>query len=201
VLVQLKHADGEAEQLRVFQEAVQEVPKSGEVWCEGARMCMDPTSSSFNPDLARRYLDFALRFTPQYGDSFVEALRLGLLTNGKGLEPSVEQLCVNAEPNYGPLWSYCKGHPLHAAPRVLRAARSMLRVELALHRSVYQHALTRTLGRPADPQRFGTPSASPLPAHTFATALPSLNALSYNVHILPPSLRRKIIFGSESLTP
>jgi hypothetical protein len=31
---------------------------------------------------ARRFLDFALEFTPQYGDSFVEYLRLELLQNG-----------------------------------------------------------------------------------------------------------------------
>jgi len=60
---------------RVFEEALHEVPKSGEVWCEGARLALH------RGDLAkaRQFLDFSLHFTPQYGDSLIEYLRLALL--------------------------------------------------------------------------------------------------------------------------
>jgi la-related protein 1 len=59
--------------------ASQEVPKSGEVWCEFARVFMNPSVESFNLDRARKCLEFAVRLTPQYGDSFLEFLRLQFL--------------------------------------------------------------------------------------------------------------------------
>lgn len=69
-------------QLRVFKEALQEVPKSGEVWCEGARIAM----RRGNRVDARRFLQFAIQFTPQYGDSFVEYLRLELIEKGSNAD-------------------------------------------------------------------------------------------------------------------
>jgi hypothetical protein len=38
-----------------------QVAKSGEVWCEGARLRMNPLSPHFNLVEARRYLDFAIQ--------------------------------------------------------------------------------------------------------------------------------------------
>jgi len=61
--------------MRMFQEALREVPKSGEVWCEGARIALHVGRF----EQARKFLDFSLHFTPQYGDSLVEYLRLELL--------------------------------------------------------------------------------------------------------------------------
>ena len=52
--------------------ALLHVRKSGEVWCEGARVFMNPMSRHFNPRNAQRCLNFAVYFTPQYGDSFIE---------------------------------------------------------------------------------------------------------------------------------
>jgi len=57
---------------------------------------MDPTTSLFNLRLARRFLHFAIQFTPQYGDSFLEYMRLKLLTRGEDLnviESRVLQVC------------------------------------------------------------------------------------------------------------
>lgn len=48
------------------------MPKSGEVWCEGARLLL--RRGEFGD--ARRCLEYALHFTPQYGDTFIEYLRL-----------------------------------------------------------------------------------------------------------------------------
>ena len=56
------------------------VPKSGEVWCEGARTLLNPLLPAvFDLGVAQKYLDFAIRFTPQYGDTFVEYLRLEII--------------------------------------------------------------------------------------------------------------------------
>jgi hypothetical protein len=45
----------------VFRQALQEVPKSGEVWCEGARINMNPLGRRFDLNTARRFLDFAIQ--------------------------------------------------------------------------------------------------------------------------------------------
>ena len=64
----------------VLSRALQVVPKSGEVWCEGARVLLNPFSpSTFHPFRAMQFLAFAIMFTPQYGDSFVEYTRLEML--------------------------------------------------------------------------------------------------------------------------
>ena len=81
---------------KLFLLAIQEVPKSGEVWyfschhvtrsliyhtyrCEGARVCLNPANIMFSLEKAKIFLDYALHFTPQYGDTFIELLRLYLL--------------------------------------------------------------------------------------------------------------------------
>ena len=64
----------------VLVRAIQEVPKSGEVWCEGARCHMNPLQlSSFDLSNAQKFLSFAVQFTPQYGDTFIEYLRLEMI--------------------------------------------------------------------------------------------------------------------------
>lgn len=78
-LIQLRHDDGELCQMKVLKCALQAVPKSGEVWCEGARIHINPFSPTFDLQEALRHLSFATRFTPQYGDSFLEQLRLNMM--------------------------------------------------------------------------------------------------------------------------
>jgi hypothetical protein len=66
--------------LQALLRAIQEVPKSGEVWCEGARCHMNPLHlASFNLSSALKFLSFAVQFTPQYGDTFLEFLRLEMI--------------------------------------------------------------------------------------------------------------------------
>ena len=84
ILVQLKHKEGERAQHDAFRTALRHVPKSGEVWCEGARMFQNPLWECFNIELAKRCLDFAILFTPQHGDPFIEAVRLQLVVEGLG---------------------------------------------------------------------------------------------------------------------
>lgn len=61
--------------------ALDEVPKSGECWCEAARCVLNPMDyvSEFDLASAHRYLSYAVLFTPQYGDSFIELIRLEIL--------------------------------------------------------------------------------------------------------------------------
>ncbi len=86
LLIQMNQYEGEKKQLKLFKQALQEVPKSGEVWCEGARIYL----AKQNWVQARKFLDFAIHFTPQYGDSFIEYLRLELLQNKE--EPDKSKL-------------------------------------------------------------------------------------------------------------
>ena len=58
--------------LALFSHSLQYVSKYGEVWCEGARIYMNPLSPHFNPRNAQKCLNLAINFTPQYGDSFIE---------------------------------------------------------------------------------------------------------------------------------
>jgi hypothetical protein len=85
-LVQLRHFDlGEEAQFESLKLALNAVPKSGEVWCEGARIHLNPFARTFDLPRARRHLFFATKFTPQYGDGFLETLRLEILE--QWLEP------------------------------------------------------------------------------------------------------------------
>mmetsp|Transcript_15225 Transcript_15225/g.22390 ORF Transcript_15225/g.22390 Transcript_15225/m.22390 type:complete len:1864 (+) Transcript_15225:253-5844(+) len=78
-LIQLLQPDGEYSQHEALKSALRAVPKSGEVWCEGARIHLNPLVPTFDLNKASQHLSFATKFTPQYGDSFIEALRLELL--------------------------------------------------------------------------------------------------------------------------
>jgi len=79
-LVQLRRFDeGEAAQFDSLRLALNAVPKSGEVWCEGARIHLNPFARTFDHQVARRHLTFATKFTPQYGDGFLEMVRLEMI--------------------------------------------------------------------------------------------------------------------------
>lgn len=119
---------GPEEAYRVFHASLKHVAKSGEVWCEGARIYLDPTSRHFNPLNASKCLNYAVFFTPQYGDSFIEAIRLAVITSDvfltfhhvsssihlmhllRSLTDMVYFIKRSSyfQPNYGPLWFRCQ---------------------------------------------------------------------------------------------
>ena len=75
-----RHDNTKSPKHLVLLRALREVPKSGEVWCEGARTLLNPLQThSFDLGRAQKYLGFAIQFTPQYGDTFIEYLRLELV--------------------------------------------------------------------------------------------------------------------------
>lgn len=80
-LITLDHCSDQAASaaLQSFRKAVSEVPKSGEVWCEGARVYLNPVGPFFHLGQAQKCLEFAVHLTPQYGDSFLELQRLRVL--------------------------------------------------------------------------------------------------------------------------
>ncbi|EFC46525.1 hypothetical protein NAEGRDRAFT_79116 [Naegleria gruberi] len=214
VLIQLKHMKGDiAECYQVFKEALEEVPKSGEVWCEGARIALNPLSPKFSLEKAKRYLNFAIKFTPQYGDSFIEYLRLELLTRGPSVPSSaaaptsssvtnstvaiqeyIENMCVNADPNYGPLWFHCKTHPLDSTKQVLRRAKDMLMAELVQQKEIYQRAIMNRHCKKSKKPSYNTCRSSDI--KKFITGLCALN-LMYNNHNLSFEMRKKYIYLNE----
>jgi len=78
--------------------AINEISKSGEVWCEGSRLCMtnNLSNSFYSLKNALQYLKFAILFTPQYGDSFIELIRI-CLTIKKGLKDGTLSVAENEE--------------------------------------------------------------------------------------------------------
>jgi hypothetical protein len=66
--------------IRTIRKAIAEVPKSGEVWCEKSRCHLNPLNTNqFDLSQAQRSLSFAVQFTPQYGDTFIEWIRLEMI--------------------------------------------------------------------------------------------------------------------------
>lgn len=140
-LIQLQHTNVEMIDNEIpfksFLLALQEVPKSGEVWCEGARLKMNPFTPHYDLDKAEEFLKYAIQFTPQYGDSFIELLRLYLLTGQFEKIGGLKRQCVNADPNYGMLWFYCKRNALETAHDVWKRAKKLLLEELSVMKGVY----------------------------------------------------------------
>lgn len=94
-LVQLRHREGERVQSLALKQSLRAVPKSGEVWGEAARIHLNPFSPLFDLDKAAQHLAFATKFTPQYGDSFLETLRYELLT--KWIIPATQSFIAQTE--------------------------------------------------------------------------------------------------------
>jgi tetratricopeptide (TPR) repeat protein len=228
-LIQLRHfSGGERAQFESLKNALNAVPKSGEVWCEGARIYLNPFCHTFDLQRASRHLFFATKFTPQYGDGFLESLRLLIvdqillpiaariwenikkLLDGendaewnenlvkfmfklvcelnrirdalstdivhgiprqslpdsylgetvvnlivetvysdntlKFLDTSTLELrCANADPNYGPLWFYCRARSTDTARTILGRAVNVILDDVKYYANVYVAGLVRRL--------------------------------------------------------
>lgn len=55
------------EVLKIWRERIEEVPKSGELWCEGGRIYVE----LHEYENASKCFKAAIHFTPQFGDSFI----------------------------------------------------------------------------------------------------------------------------------
>lgn len=163
VRISLAAVEGYTIQLETFDVALKHVPKSGEVWCEGAKICLNPFAECFSLKIAKIRLEFAIQFTPQYGDSFVEYIRLFLLsllvklrykTTPEVLEKEANSMkelkvlklrCVNAAPNYGPLWLWCKKDTQESCSDVFDRVIKILCEELLFHKQQYLPAVRSSL--------------------------------------------------------
>lgn len=70
-LIQLHHAKSKSKEefdvaYKTFVKSLHEIPKSGEVWCEGGRLHMSQHTNNkyYNLEKAKKYLEFAIQFTP-----------------------------------------------------------------------------------------------------------------------------------------
>jgi len=145
LLISLKHQESARENFvstsncsTPLKSSLKEVPKSGECWCEGARLYLNPFHPSFSVEKAAAFLQFAKVFTPQFGDSFLELIRVAYLSQlvelvkakdgglptraqvleclqATDLEPLLFAL-LNSDPNYGSLWFRTRFHP-HETPK------------------------------------------------------------------------------------
>jgi la-related protein 1 len=183
-LVQVLHLERTDLEMKAFILAVREVPKSGEVWCEGARICLDPRSRFFNVDRALEYLNYAVQFTPQYGDSFIEMLRVFVVRGDLHLVKKLKMTCVNADPNYGTLWFFCKQHPLDGPREVFSRAKKMIFDEVCRYRQVYRLA---TVGQTVSSQ--------------FSQWLGLTEAIFFyfRYHFLDLNLKMKLVYGCEGV--
>jgi len=106
LLIQLSQHRSVDEQKDLFRCALAEVPKSGEVLCEGARIAL----LQGDYENTRRNLEYAIQFTPQYGDSFI--LFTALFAASKDYTSAdverLKQMALNADPKYGMLWTIMK---------------------------------------------------------------------------------------------
>lgn len=143
--VQLEAYNGIESQIRELHNSIHSVPKSGEVWCEAARIAMNPLTEYFNIEAARQYLEFAYRFTPQHGDTLIEMLRVELLEKGDNADLStVKQRFICSEGNYGQLFLFIRGLEECSMSEVFDRALEMVREDLRINAKYYQRAIART---------------------------------------------------------
>ncbi|TNJ27396.1 hypothetical protein GMRT_11272 [Giardia muris] len=107
----------------VIRAAAAHCPKSADVWIEIARFYLNPTYDSFSLSIAEEAIAKAVYYTPQYGDTYIEWLRLITIklvaTHSVHLDQATndtltEQIercfhvCAEIKPTYGLLWNYVK---------------------------------------------------------------------------------------------
>lgn len=185
-LIQLLHADkdcvGQDLQFKAFVIAIKEVPKSGEVWCEGARLRLNPFTKYYDVDKAEQYLNYAIQFTPQYGDSFIELLRVYYLKKELHRISDLKKACINADPNYGMLWFYCKSSSFESPREVWKTAKDIIRNETCKMNSVYS-----------------SPDQHKNWIECMWIGISEVNWLYHRNKTLDFSARSKLIYGTEGL--
>jgi tetratricopeptide (TPR) repeat protein len=143
--VQLEGFNGVDAQAATLRKAIEAVPKSGEVWCEAARMALNPLSRFFNLTAAKRYLEFAYRFTPQHGDSLVEMVRVELLERGAHADfREIRKKFMCSEGNYGLLFVFMRKPVERPLTDVFQDTVRIVREDIARNRKTYARALARS---------------------------------------------------------
>jgi la-related protein 1 len=143
--VQLEGLLDVEEQIGVLRKAIEAVPKSGEVWCEAARIALNPLTEYFNLTSAKTYLDFAYRFTPQHGETLIEMVRLGVLEKGpNGDFSEIRKRFMCSEGNYGMLFVFIRQFADRPLTDVFRDAVRRVQEDVARNGRAYARAIARS---------------------------------------------------------
>jgi hypothetical protein len=201
VRVQLEAFVGLDAQAVALRKAVEAVPKSGEVWCEAARMALNPLSPFFNLAAARRYLEFAYRFTPQHGDSLFEMVRVELLEKGPRADfREIRKRFLCSEGNYGLLFIFVRRLVDRPLAGVFDDSVRIVTEDIARNKRDYARAMARSgfvLASIAREQERLAQAAAPA---RFAFGLTSVGELVLNPAASPDDdTRLRIMLGSSGL--
>lgn len=143
--VQLEAFNSTESQIAVLKNAIQAVPKSGEVWCEAARIALNPQTEYFSLRSAKQFLEFAYRFTPQHGDSLVEMLRVEMLEKGFEADFSeIQKKFICSEGNYGLLFIYIRKLFDRPLTEVFKDAVQEVKNDIARNSKLYARAIARS---------------------------------------------------------
>lgn len=143
--VQLESFHSVESQITILKNAIQAVPKSGEVWCEAARIALNPLTKFFNIQCAKQFLEFAYKFTPQHGDSLVEMLRAEMLEKGMFANfDEIKKKFICSEGNYGLLFIYLRKAYDRPLTDVFEDALKEVREDITNNRKAYSRAIARS---------------------------------------------------------
>ena len=143
--VQLEAFTSVESQIQVLKKAIQAVPKSGEVWCEAARIALNPQTEYFSISSAKQFLEFAYRFTPQHGDSLVEMLRVEMLEKGLNADFSdIQKKFICSEGNYGLLFIYIRKLADRPLTEVFEDTVNEVRNDISKNSKIYSRAIARS---------------------------------------------------------
>jgi hypothetical protein len=129
---------------------------------------LDPYSQHFHPTAARSCLQLAVHYTPAFGDTALERLRLELLvctkplaagTLAKEVWPAAWLDCLNADPTYGGLWLHLRTGVHTTAVAVYEAATPIVFRHVERHRGAYVRAIKRFLTQAPQEALFQGPVA------------------------------------------
>ena len=138
--VQLEAFNSTESQIAVLKNAIQAVPKSGEVWCEAARIALNPQTEYFSIQSAKQFLEFAYRFTPQHGDSLVEMLEKGFEADFS----EIQKKFICSEGNYGLLFIYIRKLYDRPLTEVFKDAVREVKADIARNSKLYARAIARS---------------------------------------------------------
>jgi hypothetical protein len=124
VYIQLCRLSGEQEAAdQLLLHYFPENSRSGEFWTEVARFYLNPFSPHFDLKKAEAYLQYATFLTPQYGDGWIELLRVKLIRGAEYHEiKEFEESCAHQLPLYGLYWSYFRHDCFEPAIKVIQRA-------------------------------------------------------------------------------
>jgi len=144
----------DSEFMIAIQNNLQNLPKTGNFWLMAAQLCMNPCSSHFNLMLAEIYIVKAIQNTPQYGDIFIEWLKLLEIKKQLGiphedqssLQSDIDQIAsviLASEYNlFGIQWTHASLQCSEYAgiQEILTCVQQTIKKNISLHVGIYRAA-------------------------------------------------------------